>query len=145
MHTDYYTILGVDKTASPHEIKKAFRARAHTHHPDKGGDEQKFKELNQAYQTLSDAEKRARYDRFGNSSHIFEGFNTRQSGFGNAENFAHFARGTTGHRFTMPSLKKVPFIMWVLLLPFILVILFVGGIILFISLIQSVRRNVKWK
>ena len=143
MHTDYYTILGVDKTASPEEIKKAFRVRAHTHHPDKGGDEKKFKELNQAYQTLSNTEKRARYDRFGNSSNIFDEFSAQQSGFGNAENFAHFARGAAGQRFTMPSLKRVPLIMWIFLLPFILIILCVGAIILFISLIQSVRRSFK--
>ncbi len=143
MHTDYYTILGVEKNASPTEIKKAFRARAHTHHPDKGGDEKKFKELNQAYQTLSHTEKRARYDQFGNSSSIFEEYGTRQSGFGNAENFAHFARSATGQRFTMPSMKKVPLIMWILLLPFFLIILCVGAVILFISLIKSVRRSFK--
>ena len=63
---DYYTILGVQKTASEEEIKKAYRKLAHQHHPDKaGGDEKKFKEINEAYQVLSDKVKRAQYDRFG--------------------------------------------------------------------------------
>lgn len=63
---DYYKILGVDKTASDEDIKKAYRKLAHQHHPDKkGGDEKKFKEINEAYQTLSSKEKRAQYDRFG--------------------------------------------------------------------------------
>lgn len=65
MH-DYYQILGVSKTASEEEIKKAYRKLAHKYHPDKpGGDEKKFKEINEAYQVLSNREKRAQYDRFG--------------------------------------------------------------------------------
>lgn len=68
---DYYKILGVDRNASEEEIKKAFRRLAHQYHPDKaGGDEKKFKEINEAYQVLSDKEKRAQYDRFGR---VFEG------------------------------------------------------------------------
>jgi molecular chaperone DnaJ len=64
--TDYYQILGVSKTASEEEIKKAYRKLAHKFHPDKpGGDEQRFKEINEAYQVLSNKEKRAQYDRFG--------------------------------------------------------------------------------
>src|SRR5581483_9393095 len=62
---DYYEILGVTKNASPDEIKKAFHKLAHKYHPDKGGDEKKFKEINEAYQVLSDAKKRAQYDQFG--------------------------------------------------------------------------------
>ncbi|MBU0613819.1 molecular chaperone DnaJ [Patescibacteria group bacterium] len=65
MGKDYYTILGVEKGASKEEIKKAFRKLAHEHHPDKGGDETKFKEANEAYQVLSDETKRAQYDQFG--------------------------------------------------------------------------------
>lgn len=61
----YYDILGVPKTASPEEIKKAFRKKAVEHHPDKGGDESKFKEISEAYETLSDENKRSDYDRFG--------------------------------------------------------------------------------
>jgi molecular chaperone DnaJ len=62
---NYYDILGVPKTASADEIKKAFRKSARKHHPDAGGSEEKFKELNEAYEVLSDKEKRAQYDQFG--------------------------------------------------------------------------------
>ncbi len=62
---DYYEVLGVAKTASQDEIKKAFHKLAHKYHPDKGGDEKKFKEINEAYQVLSDQNKRAQYDQYG--------------------------------------------------------------------------------
>lgn len=62
---NYYEVLGVDKNASDEEIKKAFRRLAHKYHPDKGGDGEKFKEINEAYQVLSNKEKRAQYDQFG--------------------------------------------------------------------------------
>ncbi len=65
---DYYKILGIDKTASPEEVKKAYRKLAHQHHPDKdGGNEEKFKEINEAYQILSDDQKRAQYNQFGST------------------------------------------------------------------------------
>lgn len=68
MSKDYYNILGVGKNASQEEIKKTFRKKAHQCHPDKqGGDEQKFKEINEAYQVLGDAKKRAQYDQFGSA------------------------------------------------------------------------------
>ena len=62
---NYYDVLGVKKDASADEIKKAFRKLARKHHPDAGGDEEKFKELNSAYEVLSDAEKRKEYDQYG--------------------------------------------------------------------------------
>lgn len=63
MDKDYYKILGVSENASPEEIKRAYRRLAHKYHPDRpGGDEQKFKEINQAYQVLSDKTKRQQYD-----------------------------------------------------------------------------------
>jgi len=66
MAKDYYQILGVSRNASQDEIKKAYYKLAHEYHPDKsGGDEKKFKEINEAYQILSNREKRAQYDRFG--------------------------------------------------------------------------------
>lgn len=66
MAKDYYKILGVAKAASEEEIKKAYRKLAHQYHPDKTtGNETKFKEISEAYQTLSDKKKRAQYDRFG--------------------------------------------------------------------------------
>ncbi|MEK7146978.1 MAG: DnaJ C-terminal domain-containing protein [Patescibacteria group bacterium] len=63
---DFYKILGVKKDATEDDIKKAYRRLAHQFHPDKpGGNESKFKEVSEAYQTLSNKEKRAMYDRFG--------------------------------------------------------------------------------
>ncbi len=67
---DYYTILGVSKNASPEDIKKAYRKLAHQYHPDKGGSAEKFKQLNEAYQILSNKEKREQYDQYGR---VFEG------------------------------------------------------------------------
>jgi molecular chaperone DnaJ len=62
---NYYDVLGVKKDASSDEIKKAFRKLARKHHPDAGGDEEKFKEINEAYEVLSDKEKRGQYDQYG--------------------------------------------------------------------------------
>lgn len=81
---DFYAILGVPKTASDDEIKKAFRRLAHEHHPDKGGDQQKFKDINEAYQVLGDKEKRGKYDQFGSAA--FE-----QGGFGGGQGFGGFS------------------------------------------------------
>lgn len=84
---DYYEVLGIQKGASKDEIKKAFHKLAHKYHPDKNaGDDQKFKELNEAYQTLSDDQKRAQYDQFGNS---FQG-GAGQGGFGGGNGFGGF-------------------------------------------------------
>ena len=58
----YYDILGVKRDATDDQIKKAFRKLAAKYHPDAGGDEQKFKEVSEAYTTLSDPEKRKEYD-----------------------------------------------------------------------------------
>jgi molecular chaperone DnaJ len=62
---NYYDTLGVKKDASADEIKKAFRRLARKHHPDAGGEEEKFKEINEAYEVLSDSEKRSQYDQYG--------------------------------------------------------------------------------
>jgi molecular chaperone DnaJ len=62
---NYYDILGVKKTASAEEVKKAFRKLARKHHPDTGGSEERFKEINEAYEVLSDPEKRKQYDQYG--------------------------------------------------------------------------------
>ena len=75
---DYYRFLGVEKSASDEEIKKAYRKLAHQYHPDKtGGDANKFKEINEAYQILSNQEKRSQYDRFGR---VFSSGGDDQSG-----------------------------------------------------------------
>merc|ERR1719359_1900839 len=63
--TKFYKLLEVDKNASEPEIKKAYRKLAVKHHPDKGGDPEKFKEITRAYEVLSDSDKRAKYDRGG--------------------------------------------------------------------------------
>ena len=81
---DYYETLGVNKSASKDEIKKAFYKLAQKHHPDKkGGDEKKFKEANEAYQTLSDDSKRAKYDQFGPGFENMQngGYQGQQGGF----------------------------------------------------------------
>lgn len=65
MAKDYYDILGVSRESSDDEIKKSYRKMAHEHHPDRGGDEAKFKEVSEAYQVLSDKQKRSQYDQFG--------------------------------------------------------------------------------
>lgn len=66
MSKDYYEVLGITKNASKEEIKKAYRTLAHKHHPDKTkGEDTKFKEVNEAYQVLSDEKKRAEYDTYG--------------------------------------------------------------------------------
>lgn len=65
---DYYKTLGVPRTASADDIKKAFRKLARTHHPDAGGDEAKFKEINEAYEVLGDEKKRALYDQYGTAN-----------------------------------------------------------------------------
>jgi DnaJ family protein A protein 2 len=64
-NTKYYEILGVPKTAAQDDLKKAYRKAAIKNHPDKGGDPEKFKELAQAYEVLSDPEKREIYDQYG--------------------------------------------------------------------------------
>lgn len=79
MSKDYYEVLGVPRGAPEEEIKKAFRRLAHKYHPDKiGGNEKKFKEINEAYQVLSNKEKRAQYDKFGR---VFDGNFSNGGGF----------------------------------------------------------------
>lgn len=88
MPKDYYKILGVSKNASPEEIKRAYRRLAHQYHPDKsGGDEQKFKEINEAYQVLGDPKKKSQYDQFGST---FENMHSR-GGFSGFEDFRDFS------------------------------------------------------
>lgn len=76
---DYYRILGINKNATPEEIKKAYRKLASIHHPDKGGSKEEFQKIEEAYRTLSDSEKRNQYDNpvnnFGSNPFNHAGFN----------------------------------------------------------------------
>ncbi|MGL5245985.1 MAG: DnaJ C-terminal domain-containing protein [Mycoplasmoidaceae bacterium] len=90
---DYYEVLGVSKNASESEIKNAFRKKAMQFHPDKNKEadaEEKFKEINKAYEVLSDQNKKAKYDQFGDTSDHPGG------GFGGFEGFEGFGNGGFG-------------------------------------------------
>ena len=108
--TDYYEILGISKTDSEEEIRKAFRKKAMDYHPDrnkKPGAEDMFKEINEAYQVLGDAQKRAQYDRFGHAGvtgastgeRPFDGFDVF-GGFGDI--FESFFGESTGRSANQP-------------------------------------------
>lgn len=85
---DYYEILGISKSASADEIKKAYRKAAVEHHPDRGGDEAKFKELTEAYEVLKDSSKKQRYDQFGHAGVGGNGGGDPYGGFGGqSQNF----------------------------------------------------------
>ena len=112
---DYYETLGVEKNASTDEIKKAFRTLALKYHPDRNSSnkeaEGKFKEINEAYQVVSDPEKRARYDQYGSADGV-GGFNSRDfqgrgfSDFGDfGDVFESFFGGRTGRQGTARSRK----------------------------------------
>src|SRR5665213_3024301 len=94
---DYYEVLGVNKDASADEVKKAFRRQAVEHHPDRGGDEAKFKELNEAYEVLKDEAKRKRYDQFGHAGVGSNGGGGNPyAGFGGQGQEVHFDFGDLG-------------------------------------------------
>lgn len=98
MAKDYYKTLGVEKGASKDEIKKAFHKMAHKYHPDKnGGDEAKFKEVNEAYQVLSDDQKRTQYDQFGSEGPQMGGGGQGFGGF----DFSGFGQGQHGFEFDL--------------------------------------------
>jgi molecular chaperone DnaJ len=97
MSKDYYETLGVPRNASKEDIKKAFRNLAHKYHPDKkGGDEKKFKEVNEAYSVLSDDKKRAEYDAYGR---VFSGAGGQAGGF-DPSGFSGFGEGFGGFDFS---------------------------------------------
>jgi molecular chaperone DnaJ len=110
---DYYDVLGVSRSASDEEVKRAFRKLAMEYHPDRNkreGAEEKFKEINEAYQVLSDPTKRASYDRFGHmgvpgngGARGFEGFDNF-GGFGDI--FEAFFGGFGGGTRTRPNAAR---------------------------------------
>ncbi|NIM95152.1 MAG: DnaJ domain-containing protein [Anaerolineales bacterium] len=95
-YKDYYKILGVDRNADEDEIKRAYRKLALQYHPDKNPDnaqaEEKFKEINEAYEVLGDATKRSKYDQLGESYHAWERTGGRPGGF----DWSQWMRGTPG-------------------------------------------------
>ncbi len=104
MSKDYYNVLGINKGASKDEIKKAFYKMAHKYHPDKKeGNEAKFKQVNEAYQILSDDAKRSKYDQYGSGyenmgSSFTGGFGGSQQGFGGFD-FSGFQNGNADFDF----------------------------------------------
>jgi len=93
---DYYEVLGIPKDASEADVKKAFRTLARKHHPDANQNDpsaaEKFKEINEAYQVLSDTDRRAKYDQFGHAAEQMGGGggNPFEGGFGNAQDMGGF-------------------------------------------------------
>jgi molecular chaperone DnaJ len=101
MSKDYYNILGVSKSATAEEIKTAFRKKAHEHHPDKGGDAEKFKEINEAYQVLGNQNKRKQYDQFGTT------FNNGSGGFSGGQNWGGFSGFQNGANFDFEDISDM--------------------------------------
>lgn len=109
---DYYNTLGVSRNASPDEIKQAYRKLASVHHPDKGGDTAKFQEIQQAYETLSDPNKKQDYDMpqqqgFGGFPHGFS-FSHGHGGINIDDIFGHmFGAGFAQRQPQNPTYKTV--------------------------------------
>ena len=107
MSKNYYESLGVAKNASKEEIKKAFHKQAHKYHPDKNkGDDKKFKEVNEAYQVLSDDGKRSRYDQFGSADGP-QGFGGGAQGQGGGFGGFDFSGFQNGQGFDMGDIGDI--------------------------------------
>src|SRR5688572_33372461 len=109
---DYYEVLGVGRNASADEIKRAYRTLARTYHPDVNREdhaEERFKEINEAYEVLSDADRRAAYDRFGHAANGMGSGGGDPFGFGGSpfgdlfETFFGAATGASRGRRTAPQ------------------------------------------
>jgi DnaJ-class molecular chaperone len=109
--TNYYQTLGVDRNATPDEIKRAYRRLASQHHPDKGGDKNKFQEIEQAYRTLGDPNKRQQYDSPRPNFGGFEFQNQGPGGFDFQSIFDVF-----GARFQQPQrAQRAQMTLWITL------------------------------
>ena len=97
MSKNFYDVLGIQKDASEGDIRKAYKKLAIKYHPDKGGDEEKFKEISEAYSVLSDSQKRQNYDRFGTVDNNDMNMNDFQDIFSNM--FGGFNHGPFGNIF----------------------------------------------
>jgi curved DNA-binding protein len=109
-YKDYYKILGIDRNASKDEIKRAYRKLALKYHPDRNPDdnqaEEKFKEINEAYQVLSDPQKKARYDQLGESYNNWRQRGGRPGGF-NWDEWYTSTPGSGGVRVDMGDLEDI--------------------------------------
>jgi DnaJ-class molecular chaperone len=110
--TDYYAALGVPRTATADEIKRAFRRLASQHHPDKGGDTQKFQAIQQAYATLGDEQKRAEYDNPRPQFGGFQGFHGTPGGVNINDIFGQMF----GQQHQHPRRTHVRMTLWISLL-----------------------------
>lgn len=105
---DYYQILGVNKSSTPDEIKKAYRKLASTTHPDKGGDTAAFQKIEEAYRILSDPEKKAQYDNPQSQFTGFNGFNeTFSDNFNPNDIFSHIFSQRAGNPFAQRPNKQL--------------------------------------
>eukprot|EP00271_Cylindrocystis_brebissonii_P007206 TRINITY_DN20466_c0_g1_i1.p1 TRINITY_DN20466_c0_g1~~TRINITY_DN20466_c0_g1_i1.p1 ORF type:complete len:425 (-),score=88.31 TRINITY_DN20466_c0_g1_i1:858-2132(-) len=104
-NSKYYDVLGVPKSASPDDLKKAYRKAAIKNHPDKGGDPEKFKEISQAYEVLSDPQKKEIYDQYGEDA-IKEGMGSGGSGHNPFDIFESFFGGGGGGPFGGPGMGR---------------------------------------
>jgi DnaJ-class molecular chaperone len=111
--TDYYAALGVPKTATADDIKRAFRKLASQHHPDKGGDTQKFQAIQQAYATLGDEQKRAEYD---NPRPQFGGFHGTPGGVNINDIFGQMFGQQFAQQHQHPRRSHVRMTLWIKLL-----------------------------
>jgi DnaJ-class molecular chaperone len=116
--TDYYAALGVPKTATPDEIKRAFRKLASQHHPDKGGDTQKFQAIQEAYATLGDEQKRAEYDNPRPQFSGFSGFHGTPGGVNINDIFGQMfgQQFAQQHQHQHPRRSHVRMTLWISLL-----------------------------
>ncbi len=109
---DYYEVLGVARTATADEVKRAYRTLARQYHPDINADsgaEERFKEINEAHEVLSDTDRRAAYDRFGHAANGMGGGGDPFGGFGGSpfgdlfENFFGGAASGSSRRRNAPQ------------------------------------------